>query len=185
VDRWKPEDAGLKTGMRVNGKRVESAKLEDGDVVERGSAFLVIRQATAPLGNTEEPDARLGALRTLSPALQHELAVLPKLARSMLPLVVRGESGTGKDVPARAIHELSGCRGPMITVNCGAISAALIKSELFGTRRGAFSGAEDREGLVRRPSRLLGIGRGSNADISVAVRRAHWTGLRQARDRSL
>src|SRR5262249_3253248 len=95
------------------------------------------------------PDARLGALRTLSPALQRELAIVPKLARSKLPMLIRGESGTGKEVAAHTIHELSGRRGAMIAVNCGAIPASLIESELVGSRRGAFSGAEDREGIVR------------------------------------
>jgi DNA-binding NtrC family response regulator len=149
AERWKLDDAGSKNGTLVNGKRVESAVLSDGDVLECGGTFLVIRRAHGAVGKIEEPDARLGALRTLSPALQRELAIVPKLARSKLPMLVRGESGTGKEVAAHAIHELSGRRGPMVAVNCGAIPATLIESELFGSRRGAFSGAENRDGLVR------------------------------------
>ena len=149
AERWKIDDAGSKNGTLVNGKRVASAMLADGDVIECGGTFLVLRRASRPPREIEEPDARLGALRTLSPALQRELAIVPRLARSKLPMLVRGESGTGKDVAAHAIHELSGRRGAMIAVNCGAIPTTLIESELFGSRRGAFSGAEDREGLVR------------------------------------
>ncbi len=64
-----------------------------------------------------------------------------------------GEVGSGKEVAARAIHELSGRQGPFVPLNCGAILESLVESELFGTRRGAFSGARDRHGLVRRAHR--------------------------------
>jgi DNA-binding NtrC family response regulator len=63
---------------------------------------------------------------------------------------LRGDSGTGKEVAARAAHELSGRSGPFVAVNCGGLPVTLIASELFGVKRGAYSGAhQDREGLVR------------------------------------
>jgi transcriptional regulator with GAF, ATPase, and Fis domain len=63
---------------------------------------------------------------------------------------VEGETGTGKELVARAIHEMSGRSGPLVPVNCGALPATLVESELFGYRKGAFSGAvEDRSGIVR------------------------------------
>jgi transcriptional regulator with PAS, ATPase and Fis domain len=66
-------------------------------------------------------------------------------------VVLVGATGTGKEVMATALHEASKRKGPFVAVNCGAIPEKLIESELFGYRRGAFSGAdEDREGLVRR-----------------------------------
>jgi transcriptional regulator with PAS, ATPase and Fis domain len=148
-DAWLLEDAGSKNGTQVNDRRVKRAVLGDGDVIGCGGSFLVIRRVSGAMRDLEEADPRLGALRTLSPGLQRELAIVPKLARSKLPILVRGESGTGKEVAARAIHGLSDRRGALITVNCGAIPATLIESELFGSRRGAFSGAEDRLGLVR------------------------------------
>jgi transcriptional regulator with PAS, ATPase and Fis domain len=152
-DGWVVEDAGSKNGTRVNGRRVERAALVDGDFVECGGTFLVLRQAQGPIADLEVPADRLEALRTLSPALERELDVLPKVARSYVPVIVRGESGTGKEVMASAIHALSGRGGPLVAVNCGAIPPTLIESELFGTRRGAFSGAEDRLGLVRSAER--------------------------------
>jgi DNA-binding NtrC family response regulator len=144
---WSVEDAGSKNGTRVNGERIERAALADGDVLEVGGSFLVLRRAAATTRSRD--GAGRGSLDTMSPALERELAVLSKIARSRVPVLVRGESGTGKEVIATAIHALSGRRGPLLPVNCGAIPATLLESELFGSKRGAFSGAEDRTGLVR------------------------------------
>src|SRR5262249_26200946 len=76
--------------------------------------------------------------------------LLARVARRQVPILVRGESGTGKEVVARAAHELSGRSGAFVAVNCAALPPTLIASELFGAKRGAFSGAnQDRDGLVR------------------------------------
>jgi Sigma-54 interaction domain/FHA domain/Bacterial regulatory protein, Fis family len=152
-DRWTFEDEGSRNGSRVNGERVERTTLGDGDVLECGGTYLVLRRSdgsTAQLGPLAQ---RPEALRTLSPALDHELVVLRKVARSPIPVLVLGESGTGKEGMANVIHALSGRDGPMLAVNCGAIPATLVESELFGSRRGAFSGAEERPGLIRSAER--------------------------------
>jgi len=73
-------------------------------------------------------------------------------ALSDLPALITGETGTGKELIVNAIHQLDRKRstGPLIALNCGAISAGVAESELFGHRRGAFTGAErDRKGLIR------------------------------------
>ena len=149
---WIAADAGSKNGTRVNGRPLlrddEPTALADGDVIECGGTFLVIRSGGRE-GDVVDPKAPLPTLLTLAPALEREFAILPRIARSRVPVIVRGESGTGKEVVASAIHALSGRSGPLIAVNCGAIPASLIESELFGSRRGAFSGAEDRHGLIR------------------------------------
>jgi transcriptional regulator with PAS, ATPase and Fis domain len=78
------------------------------------------------------------------------LRALAEVAPSTLPVLVRGETGTGKELAARAVHARSGRAGPFVAVNCGALPATLVESELFGARRGAYSGAvEERVGLVR------------------------------------
>jgi transcriptional regulator with GAF, ATPase, and Fis domain len=93
-------------------------------------------------------------LATLAPALEAELARLLAIARSPVPVLVRGETGTGKELIASAIHGLSGRPGSFVAVNCGALSKSLVESELFGYRKGAFSGADqDRPGLVRSADR--------------------------------
>ncbi|WP_159396567.1 sigma 54-interacting transcriptional regulator [Sorangium cellulosum] len=76
------------------------------------------------------------------------------VARSAIPVLLQGETGTGKEVMARAIHALSGRAGELVAVNCGALPRELVEGELFGYRKGAFSGAtEDRPGLVRSADR--------------------------------
>ena len=71
-------------------------------------------------------------------------------ARSHLPVLIEGPSGTGKELLAEGVHRLSARRhGPWIAVNCGALPAGLLESELFGVRKGAFTGAsQDRVGLI-------------------------------------
>jgi DNA-binding NtrC family response regulator len=151
-DGWTVEDAGSKNGMRLNGESMEPAghaRLAAGDVLEVGGTFLVLRKVAEGARTHEGPTGSVDGLATMSPDFARELAVLDKIARSRVPVLVRGESGTGKEVVARAVHALSGRRGPLVPVNCGAIPATLLEGELFGSKRGAFSGAEDRTGLVR------------------------------------
>jgi len=76
------------------------------------------------------------------PSMVTLLDMIQKTAREDVTVLIRGETGTGKDVTAHAIHRLSKrCRGPFVAVNCGAIPKELMESELFGYERGAFTGA--------------------------------------------
>jgi DNA-binding NtrC family response regulator len=101
-----------------------------------------------------ELPAPLPELATFDPAFGATVEQLARVAPTQVPILLLGETGTGKEVTARAIHELSRRRGPFVGVNCGAISPTLVESELFGHRRGAFSGATtDRLGHVRTADR--------------------------------
>jgi DNA-binding NtrC family response regulator len=89
-------------------------------------------------------------LATVDPGLAHRIGMLARVAKSSAPILVRGETGTGKEVLARAIHRVSQRRGAFVGVNCGALAAALVEAQLFGHVRGAFSGAvSDAPGLLR------------------------------------
>ncbi|HWJ68693.1 MAG TPA: sigma-54 dependent transcriptional regulator [Sphingobium sp.] len=80
-----------------------------------------------------------------SPIFRAALAIAAKSARARVPILIEGESGVGKEVIAHAVHSASPrARMPLVTVNCGAIPANLVESELFGHERGAFTGAFDR-----------------------------------------
>jgi two-component system response regulator PilR (NtrC family) len=86
-----------------------------------------------------------------SPAMQHLREMIARVARSQAPVHIYGESGTGKELVAKLIHE-SGPRreGPFVPVNCGAIPTELMESELFGHKRGSFTGAVgDKKGLIQ------------------------------------
>ncbi|HFF2826552.1 MULTISPECIES: sigma-54 dependent transcriptional regulator [Stenotrophomonas maltophilia group] len=92
--------------------------------------------------NGQGPRALIGE----SPALHAVRTVLHKFAPVELPVLVTGETGTGKELAAHALHALSGRAGrPFIAVNCGAIPANLVQSELFGHERGSFTGADKRQ----------------------------------------
>jgi two-component system response regulator PilR (NtrC family) len=86
-----------------------------------------------------------------SPAMQNMREMIARVARSQAPVHISGESGTGKELVAKLIHE-SGPRrdGPFVPVNCGAIPTELMESELFGHKRGSFTGAVgDKRGLIQ------------------------------------
>ena len=76
---------------------------------------------------------------------------LKKIARSQAPVFITGESGTGKEVVANLVHRLSNRNeGPFIAINCGAIPSDLLESELFGHKKGSFTGAtQDKQGLIQ------------------------------------
>ncbi|MDS4015121.1 MAG: sigma-54 dependent transcriptional regulator [Candidatus Accumulibacter sp.] len=86
-----------------------------------------------------------------SSAIEHVRQMIDRLARSQAPVYISGESGTGKELAARLIHARSARQaGPFIPVNCGAIPETLMESEVFGYRKGAFTGAEsDRDGFFQ------------------------------------
>lgn len=102
-------------------------------------------------GDSEDP------LQTMigdSPSMQQVRAMIEKLARSQAPIYISGESGSGKELAARLIHNRSArSSGPFVPVNCGAIPENLMESEFFGYRKGAFTGADsDREGFFQAAS---------------------------------
>jgi transcriptional regulator with AAA-type ATPase domain len=154
LHRFAIEDLGSRNGTLVNGARVERAALSDGDLIELGHSFFIFRELPdvpgAPLDERVEIGDGPAGLATVRPDLAAEMQRLRLAAASRETVMILGESGTGKELVARAIHALSGRRGDLVAVNCGALPESMVEAELFGHRRGAFSGAvSDRPGLVR------------------------------------
>jgi transcriptional regulator with GAF, ATPase, and Fis domain len=146
---WSLEDASSKNGTRVNGLGISRAILRSGDLIELGRSFFVFQDNLPHSSPSDTPEPPLG-LATRSPMLARQFENLAAIARSSVAIVVRGDTGTGKELIAKAVHQLSGRAGPLQALNCGALSRSLLESELFGYRKGAFSGAnEDRPGLIR------------------------------------
>ncbi len=143
-------DRGSKNGTFANGKGLQSHTLEDGDLIHAGAHLFLFRRApVAP-----ETSALPSPLRTHVAHLADRFLELARAARSNIPILVGGETGTGKEVMARHIHELSARSGPFVALNCGALPKNILEAELFGAKKGAFSGAEaDRPGLVRTADR--------------------------------
>jgi len=130
-------DLGSKNGSFVNGNRVEIAELAIGAVLTTGRTGLLA------LGrrSSRQPSAR-ELLVGDDAALRAALDQATLAAATSCNVLVVGETGTGKELVARAIHEASArALGPFVPVNCGAIPAELAESELFGHERGAFTGA--------------------------------------------
>ena len=100
---------------------------------------------------TQETATTLNRLLGESQAMRDVRALITRVSRSQAPVAITGESGSGKELAARAIHDCSGRRsGPFVAVNCGAIPEQLMEAEFFGYRKGAFTGAQaDREGYFQ------------------------------------
>jgi len=98
-------------------------------------------------GARKEP---LAKIVTTSSEMERVFQIVEKVAETNSTVLILGESGTGKELIARAIHELSGCRGHFVPVNCGAIPDNLLESELFGHEKGAFTGA-----IASKPGRFV------------------------------
>ncbi|MFU8789720.1 MAG: sigma-54 interaction domain-containing protein [Methylobacter sp.] len=125
------------------------------DVFAGGLGLLqpVSVPATADKSLLPEPESQgFHGLLSRSPAMQAVFQVIENAAETEATVLVRGESGSGKELVAKAIHDLSGRRhAPFLAINCAALSSNLLDSELFGHVRGAFTGAvKDHRGLFQR-----------------------------------
>ena len=146
--RWVDEklfvaDVGSTNGVYLNGNRIAEAEVGVGSLLRFGQYLGVL--AEIPLsefkeGNPPVEIADAGLL--IGPVLNIALDPLRRIAGSNLSIIIEGETGTGKEKVARAVHYWSGRTGPFVAINCAAIPENLVEAELFGYRKGAFTGAE-------------------------------------------
>lgn len=147
-------DLGSRNGVRVGGVRVPAAVIGPGCAFQIGRTEVHVEpdEPAAPPRGGGAGDARLlPGLLGRSPSMQQLARSARSIAALRLPALLRGESGTGKDLVARAIHEVGPRAGkPFVALNAAAIVRELSESELFGHVRGAFTGAaRDRRGAFR------------------------------------
>jgi two-component system response regulator GlrR len=146
-DGVRVRDLASTNGTLISGIRIQDAIVEPPVNVRVGKTELRISVNEAEVGLPQGPAAFGGALGT-SAAMRRLFGVLQRVAPTDATVLLLGETGTGKEVVARALHAASSrASEPFVVVDCGALSKELIESELFGHVRGAFTGAQtDRRG---------------------------------------
>lgn len=138
-------DLGSKNGTQVNGQICAASRLHEGDLVRIGDSLLLLRNQAA-----QRQDAAVPRLQGASMAIGLLRKRIAELAPAPAPVLLLGESGTGKDLAAQSLHELSGRSGRLVSVNCSAIPESLAESHLFGHLPGSFTGATvAHDGLFR------------------------------------
>ncbi len=148
-DKIVVQDLSQKNGTFVDGARVREQLLRDGGVLRTGDSLFVLRyRATF---DEEDDGAERSGLLGISPAMRALRRQVALVAPTDAWVLLLGATGTGKEVTARALHAASGRAGELVAVNCGALPEHLAESELFGHRKGSFTGADrDHDGFFLR-----------------------------------
>jgi DNA-binding NtrC family response regulator len=151
-DCYVVRDLGSTNGTFVDGVRVFDAPIDPGMEFFLGDTRIQFdpTQTWVPLGESQAE--HFGELYGSSPAMRAVFALLEKVASVSLTALIVGETGTGKEIAARATHQFSTrANGPFVILDCGAVNENLIEAELFGHERGAFTGADrSRAGAFER-----------------------------------
>jgi len=144
--RWTLIDLNSTNGSFCNGLRVGQTELPPTATVKIGQTEMTfeVEKAAARIDTADlgEGVISFGGMVAKSPAMHRLFELVKKLADAPSPVLIIGPTGSGKELVARALHDGSRRKkGPYVALNCGALAANLIESELFGHERGAFTGA--------------------------------------------
>src|SRR5262245_56542754 len=150
--RFIVRDLGSTNGTWYEGSRITEVTVPAGTTLLVGRTALRIEAEAQPLALPPSQARRFGELVGESLAIREVFAVLERVAASDATVLIEGETGTGKELVARAVHDASPRRrAPFVAVDCGALPEGLLESELFGHVRGAFPGAaQPRAGMLVR-----------------------------------
>jgi DNA-binding NtrC family response regulator len=150
--RFAVRDLGSTNGTWYEGSRITEITVPAGTTLLVGRTALRIEPEAQPLDLPPSQSRRFGELVGESLAIREVFAVLERVAASDATVLVEGETGTGKELVARAVHDASPRRrAPFVAVDCGALPEAMLESELFGHVRGAYtSAAQPRGGMIVR-----------------------------------
>jgi DNA-binding NtrC family response regulator len=140
--RCKVTDFGSTNGTFIDGIGIVEAFVRGGEILRCGSTAMRLDEEAAAGEPSPLPSAmRFGRMIGASTAMRRLYPLCERLAASRIPVVIEGETGTGKENLAEALHEVGGSNGPFVVFDCTAVSPALVEAELFGHERGAFTGA--------------------------------------------
>jgi two-component system response regulator AtoC len=140
-ERVEVEDLGSKNGTWLAGRRLgdgERTSLDLGMNLQLGPYTAVVLES---LGDVSSEAPVRAAIPISDPTPSGIPDVVARIAQGKVSVLITGETGAGKEVLARTIHELSGRGGQFVAINCASLSETLLESELFGHERGAFTGA--------------------------------------------
>jgi DNA-binding NtrC family response regulator len=136
-------DLGSTNGTYVGSVRIERAIVPPGTLVTLGGSTIRFDDAVRRTVQTSDQMTNYAGMIARSPQMLRLFADIERIAGTQTSVLIVGESGTGKERVAEALHTASGrAAEPLVTIDCGALSSALLASELFGHERGAFTGAD-------------------------------------------
>ncbi|HEY3815970.1 MAG TPA: sigma 54-interacting transcriptional regulator [Polyangiaceae bacterium] len=140
--RLRVTDVGSTNGTFVDGVAIVEVFLRGGEILRLGSTAIQVGDAPVATASTLPVQTSFGAMAGASTEMRRLYPLCDRLAKSSVTVVIEGETGTGKEVLAEALHE-EGPRaaGPFVVFDCTAVPSNLVESELFGHERGAFTGA--------------------------------------------
>ena len=146
-------DLGSTNGTQVHGLRIREVWIEPGAAIQIGKSTITLLAAdevSVPLSRQRT----FGALFGESPAMREVFAVLERIAPTEMSVLIHGETGTGKELVARALHDESPrARGPFVVLDCGSLPRELAEAAILGHKKGAFTGAiADRAGAFEEAS---------------------------------
>ncbi|MFO0589479.1 MAG: sigma 54-interacting transcriptional regulator [Polyangiaceae bacterium] len=147
--RLRLADLGSSNGTRVNGVSVVEALLEGGERIDLGGTSIAVQRSERATDSPLSAATGFGKTVGASPAMRRLYPLCERLAAAAVPVVIEGETGTGKEVLAESLHEMGPrAGGPFAVFDCTAVPPNLVESALFGHERGAFTGAtEARRGV--------------------------------------
>jgi two-component system, NtrC family, response regulator HydG len=143
--RYRLTDLGSTNGTFVDSVAVIDAYLRGGEVIRVGATALQAEVDEATVDTDEVPPLpsamRFGRVLGASVTMRRLYPLCERVAVSSVPVIIEGETGTGKEVLAESLHQMSGRKGPFVVFDCTAVSPNLMEASLFGHEKGAFTGA--------------------------------------------
>jgi DNA-binding NtrC family response regulator len=138
---WRVTDLGSTNGTWVDAVSVRDAWVHPGQSLRCGSTVMRLEADATARASSLSNAVRFGLVIGASTAMRRLYPLAERVARTRVPVIIEGETGTGKEVLAESLHEVGGARGPFVVFDCTTVSPQLVESELFGHERGAFTGA--------------------------------------------